>query len=170
MRDAGTWVVDSFLDFGAEPLVVTGCFFFSVELKNSGVKDGCVHAFSFGFARSYCTRFELTKHFLWFTEQAGSESHDAFCDHCADGFVEFHPSEETAWLAFRDRVDAAEVADLARIRKKLKLSQLEAARLAGGGKNAFSRYERGQARPVAAVINLFRLLDGHPELLSELRT
>ena len=99
-----------------------------------------------------------------------SESHGAFCDHCADGFVEFDPSEEAAWLAFRDRVDAAEVADLARIRKKLKLSQLEAARLAGGGKNAFSRYERGQARPVAAVINLFRLLDGHPELLNELRT
>jgi len=99
-----------------------------------------------------------------------SESHGAFCDHCADGFVEFDPSEEAAWLAFRDQVDAAEVADLARIRKKLKLSQLEAARLAGGGKNAFSRYERGQARPVAAVINLFRLLDGHPELLSELRT
>ncbi len=99
-----------------------------------------------------------------------SESRGAFCAHCSDGFVEFDPIEEAAWLAFRDQVDAAEVADLARIRKKLKLSQLEAARLAGGGKNAFSRYERGQARPVAAVINLFRLLDVHPELLSELRT
>ncbi len=98
-----------------------------------------------------------------------SESRGAFCDHCADGFVEFDQDEESAWLAFRNQVDAAEAADLARIRKKLKLSQLEAARLAGGGKNAFSRYERGQAKPVAAVINLFRLLDGHPELLSELR-
>jgi HTH-type transcriptional regulator/antitoxin MqsA len=98
-----------------------------------------------------------------------SESVGAFCDHCADGFVVFDQPEESAWLAFRDQVDAAEVAELARIRKKLKLSQLEAARLAGGGKNAFSRYERGQAKPVAAVINLFRLLDGHPELLNELR-
>lgn len=93
-----------------------------------------------------------------------------FCDHCADGFVEFDPSEDSAWLAFRDQVDATEVADLARIRKELKLSQLEAARLAGGGKNAYSKYERGQTKPVAAVINLFRLLDGHPELLGELRT
>ena len=67
-------------------------------------------------------------------------------------------------------MDLEQAADLARIRKKLKLSQLEAAQLAGGGKNAFSRYERGQAKPVAAVINLFRLLDGHPELLNELRT
>ena len=99
-----------------------------------------------------------------------SESQGAFCDHCADGFAEFDPNVESAWLAFRDQVDAAEVVDLARIRKKLKLTQLEAARLAGGGKNAFSRYERGQVRPVAAVINLFRLLDGHPELLNELRS
>jgi HTH-type transcriptional regulator/antitoxin MqsA len=98
-----------------------------------------------------------------------SQSRGAFCDHCADGFVEFDPSEEAAWLAFRDQVDAAETSDLARIRKKLKLTQSEAAQLAGGGKNAFSRYEHGQAKPVAAVINLFRLLDHHPELLIELR-
>lgn len=99
-----------------------------------------------------------------------SETRGAFCDHCADGFVEFDAAEETAWLAFRDQVDTVEAAELIRIRKKLKLTQAEAARLAGGGKNAFSRYERGQARPVAAVINLFRLLDHHPELLSELKT
>jgi HTH-type transcriptional regulator/antitoxin MqsA len=67
-------------------------------------------------------------------------------------------------------VDGEEAAELARIRKKLRLTQLEAARLAGGGKNAFSRYERGQAKPVAAVVNLFRLLDRHPELLGELKT
>lgn len=99
-----------------------------------------------------------------------SESHGAFCNQCEDGFVQFDAAEEAAWLAFRDRVDAEEAAELARIRKKLKLTQMEAAQLAGGGKNAFSRYERGQAKPVAAVVNLFRLLDRHPELLGELRT
>ena len=98
-----------------------------------------------------------------------SDAKGAFCDHCTDGFIEPDAVEETAWLAFRDQVDAMEVAELARIRKKLKLTQMEAAQLAGGGKNAFSRYERGQAKPVAAVINLFRLLDRHPELLGELR-
>jgi HTH-type transcriptional regulator / antitoxin MqsA len=92
----------------------------------------------------------------------------AFCDHCADGFAMPDPREESAWLAFRDSVDTAEATELARIRKKLKLTQWEAAQLAGGGKNAFSRYERGQTKPVAAVINLFRLLDRHPELLTEL--
>lgn len=98
-----------------------------------------------------------------------SETCGAFCDHCADGFVEPDDKEEAAWLAFRDQVDAAEAAELVRIRKKLKLTQMAASRLAGGGKNAFSRYERGRAKPVAAVIHLFRLLDRHPELLAELK-
>ena len=93
----------------------------------------------------------------------------AFCDHCHDGFPEHDAREEAAWLVFRDRVDAEEVAELARIRKKLGLTQQQAAKLAGGGKNAFSRYERGQVKPVAAVTNLFRLLDRHPDLLRELQ-
>ena len=97
-----------------------------------------------------------------------STAKGAFCDHCHDGFREHDGWEEAAWTAFRDRMDAEEIAELARIRKKLKLTQQEAAKLAGGGKNAFSRYERGQATPVAAVINLFRLLDRHRDLLNEL--
>ncbi len=94
----------------------------------------------------------------------------AFCDRCDDGIVEHDAREEAAWLAFRDRVDREEAADLVRIRRKLKLTQAEAAKLTGGGKNAFSRYERGEVKPMPAVINLFRLLDRHPELLDELRS
>jgi HTH-type transcriptional regulator/antitoxin MqsA len=30
------------------------------------------------------------------------------------------------------------------------------------------RYERGEATPLPAVVNLFRLLDKHPELLKDL--
>lgn len=58
--------------------------------------------------------------------------------------------------------------DIRRIRRKLGLSQVAAARLTGGGHNAFSRYERGEAAPLPAVVNLFRLLDKHPELLKDL--
>src|SRR5258708_3011065 len=58
--------------------------------------------------------------------------------------------------------------EIRRIRRKLGLSQVAAARLTGGGHNAFSRYERGEAAPLPAVINLFRLLDKHPELLNDL--
>ena len=93
----------------------------------------------------------------------------AFCDHCADGFPVHDEREEAAWFAFRNQVDEEEAEYLASTRKKLGLTQQEAARLTGGGKNAFSRYERGQAKPVAAVVNLFKLLDKHPDLLEEIR-
>ena len=59
--------------------------------------------------------------------------------------------------------------EIRRIRRKLGLSQVAAARLTGGGHNAFSRYERGEAAPLPAVINLFRLLDKHPELLKDIK-
>ena len=71
-----------------------------------------------------------------------------------------------AWVHEQRRVQREE---LRRIRRKLKLTQREAAALTGGGHNAFSRYERGEAQPMPAVINLFRLLDRHPELLVELK-
>jgi HTH-type transcriptional regulator/antitoxin MqsA len=65
---------------------------------------------------------------------------------------------------------AAERSEIRRIRRKLGLSQAMAAKLTGGGHNAFSRYERGEALPLPAVVNLFRLLDQHPDLLKELTT
>lgn len=71
------------------------------------------------------------------------------------------------WVHEQRRIQREE---LRRIRRKLKLTQREAAALTGGGHNAFSRYERGEAQPMPAVINLFRLLDRHPELLVELKT
>lgn len=69
-------------------------------------------------------------------------------------------------LVSRDR--ARQSTEIRRIRRKLGLSQVAAARLTGGGHNAFSRYERGEAAPLPAVLNLFRLLDKHPELLKDL--
>lgn len=93
--------------------------------------------------------------------------------HCPEcGEVEFVGNEGARYAEALERlrlkVDAEESAELARIRKKLKLSQRRAAIIAGGGVNAFSRYENGKARPVAAVVNLFRLLDKHPELIDEI--
>jgi len=69
-------------------------------------------------------------------------------------------------LALRERAQQSK--EIRRIRRKLGLSQVAAARLTGGGHNAFSRYERGEATPMPAVVNLFRLLDRHPELLKDL--
>jgi len=92
----------------------------------------------------------------------------AFCNKCDEAILTHDAAEEAAWLAFRDQVDREAASELEAIRKRLKLTQAQAAKLAGGGKNAFSRYERGQAKPVAAVINLFKLLDKHPDLIKEL--
>jgi HTH-type transcriptional regulator/antitoxin MqsA len=93
------------------------------------------------------------------------------CPKCHE--VEFDSGEGERFADAINRIaaeiDAHESAELARIRKKLKLTQLEAARITGGGPNAFSRYELGKARPLPAVTNLFRLLDRHPELLNELQ-
>lgn len=94
--------------------------------------------------------------------------------HCpACGECEFARGEGKRYAAaveqLRAEIDKQESAELARIRKKLKLSQKEAAAIAGGGVNAFSRYEHGKSRPVAAVVNLFRILDKHPELVDEIR-
>ncbi|MBZ5628396.1 MAG: type II toxin-antitoxin system MqsA family antitoxin [Acidobacteriia bacterium] len=92
------------------------------------------------------------------------------CDAC--GEVEFDADSARRYAAAGDdlvlRERARQSKEIRRIRRKLGLSQIAAARLTGGGHNAFSRYERGEATPMPAVINLFRLLDRHPELLKDL--
>ncbi len=69
-------------------------------------------------------------------------------------------------LVLRNREHQAR--ELRRIRRKLGLTQDAAARLTGGGHNAFSRYERAEVAPMPAVVNLFRILDRHPEVLGEI--
>jgi HTH-type transcriptional regulator/antitoxin MqsA len=92
------------------------------------------------------------------------------CQGCRE--VEFDADSAVRYAAAGDalvlRARARQSKEIQRIRRKLGLSQVAAARLTGGGHNAFSRYERGEAVPLPAVVNLFRLLDKHPELLKDL--
>jgi HTH-type transcriptional regulator/antitoxin MqsA len=92
------------------------------------------------------------------------------CGAC--GEVEFDADSARRYAAAGDdlvqRDRERQSKEIRRIRRKLGLSQVAAARLTGGGHNAFSRYERGEAAPLPAVVNLFRLLDKHPELLKDL--
>ena len=91
------------------------------------------------------------------------------CSAC--GEVEFDTDSARRYAAAGDelvlRARERQSKEIRRIRLKLRLSQVAAARLTGGGHNAFSRYERGETQPLPAVVNLFRLLDKHPELLKE---
>ena len=92
------------------------------------------------------------------------------CGGCDE--VEFEHESAIRYAAAGDelirRVRVSQAKDLRRIRERLGMTQATAASLTGGGHNAFSRYEKGLISPMAAVLNLFRLLDKHPDLLDEL--
>lgn len=51
------------------------------------------------------------------------------------------------------------------IRKKLKLTQVQAGTILGGGKKAFQKYESGEILPSRAISNLLRVLAVQPSLL-----
>jgi len=72
---------------------------------------------------------------------------------------------------FQRQVNAAYIDPdyIAKVRRKLDLDQRQAAELFGGGVNAFSRYENGRTKPPLSLVKLLKLLDRHPELLSEVR-
>lgn len=92
------------------------------------------------------------------------------CGTCGDVVFDEDSARRYAEVGDRLVVEARhrQQKEIRRIRRKLRLTQVEASRLTGGGHNAFSRYERGEATPLPAIVNLLKLLDKHPELLKEL--
>lgn len=59
--------------------------------------------------------------------------------------------------------------EIRRIRKKLKLSQVEAGEVIGGGPRAFQKYEAGDLLPSRAISSALALLDHDPASLRVLR-
>jgi HTH-type transcriptional regulator/antitoxin MqsA len=96
-----------------------------------------------------------------------------FCPACGEAVLDLAQSRRTsaAILDFNKQVNAAIVDPqfIARVRKKLALDQREAAEIFGGGLNAFSRYETGKTKPPLALVKLLKVLDRHPDLLTEVR-
>jgi HTH-type transcriptional regulator/antitoxin MqsA len=96
-----------------------------------------------------------------------------FCPACGEGVLE--PDEgrrvSNLMLEFNKQVNASIVPPefIAGVRKKLGLDQREAAQIFGGGVNAFSRYETGKTKPPLALVQFFKVLERHPELLAEIR-
>ncbi len=95
-----------------------------------------------------------------------------WCDTCDEGILngEDIAKTEKAFEKFKAKVDGLLTPEEIRhIRKDiLKLTQEEAGRIFGGGKNGFSRYERGETKPLPAVSNLLKMLERHPEDLKYL--
>ena len=54
------------------------------------------------------------------------------------------------------------------IRQSLGLSQVQAGEILGGGTRAFTKYENGSVKPAASIVNLLRLLEANPSLLTSL--
>jgi len=96
-----------------------------------------------------------------------------FCPACGESIHDAEDSDRVMreMLAFNKEVNAAIVdpAFIAKVRKKLALDQRQAAEIFGGGVNAFSRYENGRTRPPLALVKLLKVLDRHPDLLSEVK-
>ena len=96
-----------------------------------------------------------------------------FCTACGESILNSEESRRTMdmMLEFNKQVNAAIIdpAFIVEMRKKLHLDQREAAEIFGGGVNAFSRYETGKTKPPLSLVKLLKVLDKHPELLSEVR-
>ncbi len=97
-----------------------------------------------------------------------------FCPACGEAALDREESLRTGGLMqeFNKQVNASIVdpSFITRVRKKLKLDQREAAEIFGGGINAFSRYENGKTKPPLSLVKLLKVLDPHPDLLSEIKT
>lgn len=95
--------------------------------------------------------------------------------HCpVCGEIEFADNDSAArvWAAYDELTSQAKKQEgrwIRETRKKLKLSQKEAAEVFGGGVNAFSEYELGKTQPHKSTMTLLKVLERHPELLQEVR-
>jgi HTH-type transcriptional regulator/antitoxin MqsA len=96
-----------------------------------------------------------------------------FCPACSEVVLDREQGDRYSELIgmFQRQVNAAFVDPnyIAKVRRKLDLDQREAAEIFGGGVNAFSRYENGKTKPPLALVKLLKMLDRHPDLLSEVR-
>ena len=95
-----------------------------------------------------------------------------YCSECGEGI---HNGEE---MKITDRVlrDLKAKASgvfppetIRAIRTRLKLSQVRASELIGGGPRAFQKYESGEVAPSQAICRMLYLLTKHPEMVQELQ-
>ena len=96
-----------------------------------------------------------------------------FCDNrkCREVVLDKNESARTSrgMLEFNKKVNAelTPIDLLTQVREQFKLTQQQAAKVFGGGPNAFSRYESGKTKPPVALVKLFKVLRKHPDLFKE---
>lgn len=96
-----------------------------------------------------------------------------FCPACGEAVLDRMNGDRYSDLQrlFQRQINASYIDPkyIVSVRRKLDLDQREAAEIFGDGINAFSRYENGKTKPPLALVKLLKLLDHHPQLLSEVK-
>lgn len=96
----------------------------------------------------------------------------SLCNHCGEDITTPDQSRHNKRViiaardqvvAERDRLQRLTPDDILSIRKRLQLTQVQAARVFGGGPNAFGKYECGEVAPSDGMEKLLRLADKVPE-------
>lgn len=94
-----------------------------------------------------------------------------WCDECGEGVIggDDRKATQKKLQTLRAQIDGLLTPDkIKQAREKLKLTQLNASEIFGGGVNAFSRYERGETPIPRPLSQLLIILKNHPTLLSEI--
>ena len=95
-----------------------------------------------------------------------------YCDSCGEAFLTHNDSKTTEKeiTDFKRNVDHLLTSEqIKQIRKKAKITQKEAGELFGGGVNAFSRYERGEAIQSKSTDVLLRLIEQQKVKVQDIR-
>ena len=95
----------------------------------------------------------------------------SLCNNCDREFIskpQILQNEAALRAAKKDYAGLLSSEEIIRARRTLSLTQEQAARVFGGGRNAFSKYERGEVSQSVAMDKLIRICLNHSEVFHEL--
>ena len=95
----------------------------------------------------------------------------SLCNNCDREFIskpQILQNEAALRAAKKDYDGLLSSEEIIRARRTLSLTQEQAARVFGGGRNAFSKYERGEISQSVAMDKLIRICLNHREVFHEL--
>ena len=95
----------------------------------------------------------------------------SLCNNCDREFIskpQILQNEATLRAAKKDYDGLLSSEEIIRARRALSLTQEQAATVFGGGRNAFSKYERGEVSQSVAMDKLIRICLNHREVFHEL--
>jgi HTH-type transcriptional regulator/antitoxin MqsA len=95
----------------------------------------------------------------------------SLCNNCDREFIskpQILQNEAALRAAKKDYDGLLSSEEIIRARRTLSLTQEQASRVFGGGRNAFSKYERGEVSQSVAMDKLIRICLNHREIFHEL--